>query len=105
MKRVMQEKYPEGHFVNMWVIIGIVIFSGLGVLSVIITHNHTFFVFVPGLGVAFGLAIGQVIENKYKKEDKIRPLTEDEKKLKKMAISAGIVLLILGVIVFRFFNS
>jgi len=99
----MQEKYPEGHFVKIWISIGIVIFSGLGVLLVLITHNHTFFVIVPGLGVAFGLAIGQVIENKYKKEGKIRPLTEDEKKLKKMAISAGIALLILGVIVFRFF--
>lgn len=99
----MQEKYPEGHFVNMWISIGIVIFSGLGVLLVIITQNHTFFVIVPVLGVAFGLAIGQVIENKYKKEGKIRPLTEDEKKLKKMTISAGIVLLILGVIVFLIF--
>ena len=100
MEKNVQEQHPEGHYVNMWMCIGIAIFSGLGVLLGIITHDYTFFGIVPGLGVAFGLAIGQVIENKYKKEGKIRPLTEDEKRLKKMAISAGIVLLILGVIVF-----
>jgi len=37
----------------------------------------------PAIGVAFGLALGSSIEAKYKKEGKIRLLTEEEKKRKK----------------------
>ena len=94
------KKYPEGHFLGMWMGIGIAIFSGMGVPLSIITKNYAFMGIGPALGVAFGLSIGQGIENKYKKEGRIRPLTEDEKKRKKMAVLAGLALLALGVIVF-----
>ena len=94
------KKYPEGHFIGMWMGIGIAMFSGLGVPLSIATKNIAFIGIGPALGVAFGLSIGQAIENKYKKENKIRPLTEKEKKNKKIAVIAGLAILTLGVLVF-----
>ena len=94
------KKYPEGHFVGMWMVIGIAIFTGIGIPLSVVTKNYGLTGIGPALGVAFGLAIGQAIENKYKKEKKIRPLTEDEKKRKKMSVLAGLAILTLGVLLF-----
>jgi len=97
-----QEQYPEGHFLGMWMGIGIALFSGLGIPISIITNNYGFIGMGPAIGVAVGLAIGQGIENKYKQEGRIRPLTEAERKRKKLAVYAAIMLLILGVLVFTY---
>ena len=94
------KKYPKGHFVGMWMGLGIAIFSGLGVPLSIITNNFGFIGIGPAIGVAIGLAIGQSIESKYQKEGKIRPLTEAEKKKQKIAIAVGIALLTFGVLIF-----
>jgi len=79
--------------------IGIAIFSGLGIPIIIATNNFGFIGIGPALGVAFGLSIGQSVENKYKQEGRIRPLTESEQKRKKYAVIAGIVILTLGVFI------
>lgn len=94
------EKYPEGHFVGMWMGIGIAIFSGVGVPLSIVLKIPGLIGIGPAIGVAFGLALGQSIESKYKKEGKIRPLTEDEKKKRKILVIAGISVFILGLWVF-----
>ena len=94
------DKYPEGHFLGIWMGIGIVIFSGLGIPLSIATDNPGFIGIGPALGVAFGLAVGQSIENKYKEKGRIRPLTEFEIKRKKIAIAAGIIILIIGALIF-----
>ena len=84
----------------MWMGIGIAIFSGLGIPLSIATENPGFIGIGPALGVAFGLAIGQSIENKYKEEGRIRRLTESEQKRKKNTVFAGIIILTLGLLVF-----
>lgn len=94
------KKYPKGHFVGMWMRIGTAIFSGLGIPLLIVTGNTGLIGIGPALGVASGLAIGSSIEAKYKKEGKIRTLTEEERKRKKIGIIAGIVILSLGVVSF-----
>jgi cadmium resistance protein CadD (predicted permease) len=94
------EKYPEGHFLGMWMGIGIAIFSGVGVPLSIALKIPGLMGIGPALGVAFGLSIGQSIESKYKNEGRIRPLTEDEKKKRKMLVIAGISVFILGVLIF-----
>ena len=94
------EKYPEGHFLGMWMGIGIALFSGIGVPLSIALKNPGLLGIGPALGVAFGLSLGQSIESKYKKEGKIRPLTEDEKKKRRRLVIAGICLLIFWVLVF-----
>lgn len=94
------EKYPEGHFVGMWVGIGIAIFSGFGVPLSIALKIPGLIGIGPAIGAAFGLALGQSIESKYKKEGKIRPLTKDEKRKRKMLVIAGTSVFILGLLVF-----
>ena len=94
------KKYPEGHFLGMWMGIGIAIFSGIGIPVSIATENPGFIGVGPALGVAFGLAIGQSIENKYKENGRIRPLTESEQKRKKKTVFVGVAILTLGVLIF-----
>jgi hypothetical protein len=100
METNQDRKYPEGHFIGLWMGIGIAIFSGLGVPLALATGNYGLMGIGPALGVAFGLSVGQAIENRQKKEGMIRPLTEEEKKRKKLAVLAGLFILSLGVAVF-----
>ena len=94
------KQYPEGHFVGLWMGIGIAIFSGLGVAISAIAQNYAFIGIGPAIGVAFGLPIGQAIENKHKQQGRIRPLTKKEKKAKKNIVYIGLALFLLGVVVF-----
>lgn len=94
------KKYPEGHFTGMWMVIGIAIFSGIGIPLSIVTENPGLIGIGPALGVAFGLSIGAGIESKMKKEGKIRPLTKKEKKKREFAVLAGVVALLIGALVF-----
>ena len=96
------KKYPEGHFLGMWMGIGIAIFTGVGVPISIATKNLGLIGIGPAIGIAFGLSIGAGIEEKYKKQGKIRPLTEEEEKRKKLAVLAGVIMLLLGVAAFLF---
>ena len=84
------KKYPEGHFIGLWMAIGIAIFSGLGIPLSIATENYAFIGIGPSLGIAIGLVIGQAIENKYK----------EERRRTKVAILVGLALLLVGVVVF-----
>ena len=94
------KKYPEGHFVGMWMGAGIAIFSGIGIPLSIVSENPGLIGIGPAIGVAFGLAVGSSIEARYQKEGKIRPLSEKEKKRKKIGITAGIVILSLSALIF-----
>ncbi|MBT3210282.1 MAG: hypothetical protein HN704_00900 [Bacteroidetes bacterium] len=94
------KKFPEGHFVGMWMGIGMAIFSGIGIPLSIALKMPGFIAIGPGIGIAFGLIIGQSIETKHKKEGKIRELTEKEKSTRKKLVYAGIGLLAIGVLAF-----
>jgi len=100
-----QKKYPEGHFVGIWMCIGIAIFSGIGIPISIVTDNYGLIGIWPALGITFGLAIGQSIENKHKEKGDIRPLTKKEKKRKKLSVLLGIIALLVGVVFFLFMFS
>jgi len=93
------KKYPEGHFVGMWMGIGMALFAGFGVSLSIITDNPGLIGIGPALGVGFGLAIGQAVENKYKKEGRIIPKSEnDSKKMNPYLIFGLVILIMVGVI-------
>jgi hypothetical protein len=92
------KKYPEGHFIGMWIGICIAIFSGFGVPISIVTDNPGFIGMGPALGVSIGVAIGQSIENKYKQEGRIRLLKESEQKRKINVVIAGFEVLTLGLL-------
>ena len=94
------EKYPEGHFVGMWMLIGIAIGAGIGIpLGIVIGNPGLFGIGLP-IGLALGLAIGSSIEAKCKKEGKIRALTEEEKRKRKIFVIAGISVVVLGLVIF-----
>jgi hypothetical protein len=93
-------KYPEGHFLGMWIGIGIAIFSGIGVPLSFVLGSPGFIGIGPALGVAFGVAVGQSIEEKHRKEGRIRPLTKEERKIRQNLVIAGIAALLMGVAVF-----
>ena len=98
-----KEQYPEGHFVGMWMGIGIAIYTGVGVALSTALKSPGLLGIGPALGVAFGLSVGQAIEAKHKREGKIRPLTEDEKKKKKLIILIGVISFLFGVLAFLIF--
>ena len=94
------KKYPEGHFLWMWMGIGVAMFSGIGIPISIASDNLGFIGVGPAIGIAFGLAIGSSIEAKYKKEGKLRPLSEREKRRQRIGITAGLVILSLLALIF-----
>ena len=97
------EKYPEGHFVGLWMAVGVAVGAGIGIpLSLAMGNPGLIGIGLP-IGLAIGLAIGSSIEAKYKKEGKLRPLTLEEKKRKKLGVMIGIGLLVIGMLTFLLF--
>lgn len=95
-----KKKYSEGHFVGMWIGIGIAIFTGVGVPLSFATGNPGLLGLGPAIGVAFGVAIGSGIEAKHKEEGRMIPLTKAEKNSRKKAVAVGVAALLVGVVAF-----
>jgi hypothetical protein len=90
-------KYPERHFMGQGIAIGI----GIGVAIGVALGNIAL---GPAIGVAIGVAIGSAMEEKAKKEGKIRPMSPEEKEKQKKRIwfglGLGLMLFIIGAVVF-----
>lgn len=95
-----EKKYPEGHFIGLWMGICIAIFTGLGVAISAVIQNFAFIGIGPALGVGVGLPIGQMVENKHREQGQIRPLNATEKRSRKNLLIGGILLFLAGVVVF-----
>lgn len=102
VKKDKNKKYPEGHFIWVWMAIGIVIFSVIGIPLSIVTGNLGLIGIGPALGISIGLSIGAAIEEKMKKAGRIRLLTKKERKSRQIAVAVGIIFLLLGVVLFSF---
>ena len=83
--------YPKGHWMNQGIGIGIALGAGIGVAMGNIAIG-------VAIGVAIGAAIGSRLEKQHK--DEIRPITDEEEKLRKQSILVGISTMILGIVVF-----
>jgi len=94
-----EEKYPQGHFLNMWIGIGVAIGSGLGVAIGLILGNMAFIGTGIPIGIAIGAGIGASQEAKYQKAGLTRPLHEEEKRQKQVASLIGLILVLVGVLV------
>ena len=98
-----KEKYPEGHFVGLWIALGIATFTGLGIPLSFATKNYALIGIGPAIGVAIGVAIGTAVENRYKEEGRIIPRSKEEGNRTKIAILAGLtILLLLGALLLLF---
>lgn len=86
--------YPEGHFIGMWMGIGIAIFSGVGVALSAATDNPGLIGIGPALGVAVGLAIGTGVEERHKKAGRIRPAVPGERNRRRTAVVIGLLVLL-----------
>ena len=93
---MLEKKYPEGHFAGKWIGIFVAIFSGVGVPLSVATDNSALIGIGPALGIALGVAVGQSIEKKYREQGKIRQITKEEKKIKKILVYVGMAIFILG---------
>jgi hypothetical protein len=87
----IEDKYPQGYRVGTGMSIGL----GLGVALGLVFDNLALGI---AIGAGFGIAIGTALEQKNK--DKIRPMTEQEKKVQRWGVIVGIVMLLIGVAVF-----
>jgi len=83
--------YPKGHWMSQGIGIGIAIGAGIGVALGNIAIG-------VGIGVAIGTAIGSGLEKQHK--DEIRPITEEEKIMKRQSTLFAVGTMMVGLIVF-----
>lgn len=83
--------YPQEYFINQGVAMGVAFGAGIGVALDNIALG-------VGIGIALGAAVGFANEKKHK--DEIRPLLEEEKKLRKQSLLMIAGVLVLGIAVF-----
>ena len=93
------EKYPEGQLVAQWIGIGIALFAGVGVVLATATDTPGLIGIGPAIGVAVGAAIGSSLERRYRREGRIRPLTDAERARQKRVRWVGVALLVAGLAV------
>ncbi len=83
--------YPKGHWMNQGLGIGMAIGAGIGVAMGNIAIG-------VAIGVAIGSAIGSGLEKQH--QDEVRPVTDEEEKIRKQSLLFAISTLLLGLIVF-----
>jgi len=83
--------YPKGYWMGKGIGIGMAIGAGMGVAMQNIPIGIA-------IGAAIGAAIGQGLEKKHK--DEIRPLTEEETKLKTQSALFAAGTMVIGIVVF-----
>lgn len=98
-----KKTFPEGHFIGLWMGIGIAIFSGVWMPLSIALGKPGLIAFGPAIGVAIGVAIGTSVEANAKKEGRIRPREKSDNNKASIWLVAGIALLLLLLLLGLFF--
>jgi Mn2+/Fe2+ NRAMP family transporter len=86
--------YPQGYWVSMGISIG----AGFGVALGLVFDNLA-------LGIAIGVAVGSMFGGiwEQRNKDRIRPLSEQERRNQRWAVILGMVMLLIGVGIFTWF--
>jgi len=94
---IVEQQYPEGHYIGLGLGIGIPLGMPIGMAMGNIALG-------PAMGVPIGIAIGLAMEAKATEEGKIRPLTNEEKKRKKTvlwsALGLGLFMSFIGILTY-----
>ena len=92
-------RYPEGHWMGVGIGFGLLLGMPLGFFMGIATDNIAVGIAMgPALGMAIGVAIGSALEKKHR--ENVRPLTEEEIRMKKRLALVTLKLLIIGLLIF-----
>lgn len=92
----MQGKYPQGHWMSIGMLIGISIGAIPSLAGIVFDDTSSFVALGPAMGCGLGVAIGTALERKHK--DELRPLTEEEQRLRSRMTFVGLGLLALLVL-------
>lgn len=96
-----QGKYPQGHWMSIGMLVGIAMGSIPALVGLLFDDMSSWVGIAPAMGLGFGVAIGSALERKHKNE--LRPLTEDEQRVRFRSTLVGLgalALLVLSVFVF-----
>ena len=96
----LQGKYPQGHWMSIGMCIGIAIGCVPSLAGILFDEMSSFVAIGPAIGCGLGVAIGSALERKHK--DELRPLTEEEQRVRsRMTLVAlgAIALLVLSLVV------
>jgi hypothetical protein len=89
------KKYPKGHWMGVGIAVGLPIGVAIFFIAdILIGEFGDMFFLGPAIGVAIGVSIGAALEKKHEKE--IRELTPQEERRRRLAVAAGVVLLVIG---------
>jgi uncharacterized membrane-anchored protein YhcB (DUF1043 family) len=78
--QTMHGKYPQGHWMSIGMCIGVAIGSIPALVGLFLDDMSSWAGIAPAMGLGLGIAIGSVLERKHK--DELRPLTEEEQRLR-----------------------
>ncbi len=76
----MQVKYPQGHWMSIGMCIGIALGCIPSFVGLLFDQMAPFVGIGPAIGCGLGVAIGSALERKHK--DELRPLTEEEQRVR-----------------------
>jgi hypothetical protein len=87
----MAGKFPQGHWMSVGMCIGIALGYIPSLVGLLFDNMSSFVAIGPAVGCALGVAIGSALEQKHK--DELRPLTEEEKRIR-----SRVSLVVLGIL-------
>jgi hypothetical protein len=93
----MQGKYPQGHWMSIGMCIGIAMGSIPALVGLLFDDMSSWVGIAPAMGLGFGIAIGSALERKHK--DELRPLTEEENRMRSRVVLVALGMLVLSVFV------
>jgi len=99
-----RKKYPFGYFKSLWMFLGFIIMSGVGIPLSIIYKNMSIIGIGLAVGILAGMLIGESIEKKYAAKNRLRPMNEKEIQNKKTQIKILMIVGLLGFIALLYFQ-
>ena len=93
------DKHPKGYYQSKGLAIGLAVgYFGMFIILLIFDQMDYFVFLAPGAGLLLGVILGYRMEKKH--EDELRPLTEEELKMKKYLKIFLLIVVIIGFIFF-----